>query len=816
MAGIATVILGRSSAAVRHLVWTLSLSSALLLPVLSIALPRWQLPIVKLTTPSLDTSARHTQLLPEPSPSAAIHSTSSHRTASLAAPGALREHAPEAQEQSQPALPSTAASAQVAATPRVSFSTFSLTMALVAIWMAGVLAVVGRLVVGIVAIAWMSRRTVRVVDAPWLPLAVELASELGITRRLTFLESPRASMPMASGIFKPSVLMPEDANRWPLERLRIVLLHELAHVKRRDCLTHVIVQLACALYWFNPLAWVAARHVRTERERACDDLVLACGTRGPDYAEELLEIARVMRGGRYPALLAGATLAMAHRSQLEGRLIAILDPKVPRAGVSRLRTVLTAVGVACALAPLAAMQPWTVGAPEHDAALLEQVSAATPVATAPQSPATVAPQPEPRPNPATRTEAGAPLATDIAQVVSDSVTHEVTARAQAAVEGAVQGAIQSGAQGAWQGVAQAAWQGVAQGAVQGALQGALHGATVNLEALHGIAEQASEQAAKEQDAKRAAADPRMVAALTAALKDSDKEVRETAMHALIQLRDPSIFEPLVQALKDPSPDVREQAAHGLSQLRDKRAVEPLMGALKDSNASVREGAVHALSQLRDPRAVDALIAALKDENPSVREQAAHALGQIRDPRAVDPLIATLKDANGDVREQAVHALSQLRDKRAAPALALLIKDPDEDVREQAVFALGQMRDASAIDGLTAALRDTKPDVRQQAAFALGQIRDARAVPPLISSLKDEAADVREQAAFALGQIRDRSAVEALVIAIKDPAPDVREQVAFALGQIRDPRAIDALTTALKDASADVRQQAAFALGQLAR
>ena len=206
-------------------------------------------------------------------------------------------------------------------------------MALVAIWMAGVLAVVGRLVVGIVAVAWMSRRTVRVVDAPWLPLAVELASELGITRRLTFLESPRASMPMASGIFKPSVLMPEDANRWPLERLRIVLLHELAHVKRRDCLTHVIVQLACALYWFNPLAWIAARHVRTERERACDDLVLACGTRGPDYAEELLEIARVMRGGRYPALLAGATLAMAHRSQLEGRLIAILDPKVPRAAV---------------------------------------------------------------------------------------------------------------------------------------------------------------------------------------------------------------------------------------------------------------------------------------------------------------------------------------------------------------------------------------------------------------------------------------------------------------------------------------------------
>ena len=276
-------------------------------------------------------------------------------------------------------------------------------MVLVTIWAAGLLVVVGRLALGLVAVQWMSRRTVRVVDAPWLPLAVELASELGISRRLTFLESARATMPMAAGIFTPSVLMPEDANRWPLERLRIVLLHELAHVKRRDCLTHVIAQLACALHWFNPLAWMAARHIRTERERACDDLVLACGTQGPDYAEELLEIARVMRGGRYPALLAGATLAMAHRSQLEGRLIAILDPKVPRAGVSPVRAALAATAVACALPPLAAMQPWTVATVEATAAVpsLEATRTTTP---APQITAAPSPRPQPQPTPSPRPE----------------------------------------------------------------------------------------------------------------------------------------------------------------------------------------------------------------------------------------------------------------------------------------------------------------------------------------------------------------------------------------------------------------------------
>src|SRR4029079_5814524 len=126
--------------------------------------------------------------------------------------------------------------------------------------------------------------------------AQELADDLEL-RRVRFLRAANASMPMAWGIFRPSVLMPADADAWPSDRLRIVLLHELAHVKRRDCLTHLFAQMAFAAYWFNRLAWVAARHLRTERERACDDLVLATGTRGSDYADQLLDIARVMRAG---------------------------------------------------------------------------------------------------------------------------------------------------------------------------------------------------------------------------------------------------------------------------------------------------------------------------------------------------------------------------------------------------------------------------------------------------------------------------------------------------------------------------------------
>src|SRR5262249_40817452 len=173
------------------------------------------------------------------------------------------------------------------------------------------------------------------------------------------LRGGAGTMPMAWGLRRSSVLMPADADTWPAHRLRVVLLHELAHVKRHDCLTHLVAQLACAAYWFNPLAWMAARRLRTERERACDDLVLASGTRGSDYADQLLDIARVMRAGRFPAVLAGATLAMAHRSQLEGRLMAILDPSIPRRRLTRVSVVAAVAVFAVLIVPVAAVQPWT-------------------------------------------------------------------------------------------------------------------------------------------------------------------------------------------------------------------------------------------------------------------------------------------------------------------------------------------------------------------------------------------------------------------------------------------------------------------------
>jgi HEAT repeat protein/beta-lactamase regulating signal transducer with metallopeptidase domain len=724
-AGVASFLLRRRSAALRHVIWTLALAGVLVLPMLSMALPRWQLNLVTIE------KAASFELPASSSPLPASRSLAAAPESLSPAPSIQRNRSA-----SQSRVPDSI-------TPPVpSRAPISWSALLLSAWMLGALLILTRLVAGVIAVQWMSRRTERVSDAPWLPQARALALELGISPRIVFLRSRGAAMPMAWGLFRPAVLMPADADHWPAERLRIVLLHELAHVKRRDCLTHMLAQVSCALHWFNPLAWVAARHLRTERERACDDLVLAAGTRGPDYANQLIEIARVMRAGRFPAVLAGASLAMAHRSELEGRLMAILDPSVPRAGLSRLRTSAATTIFAVGVLPLASVQPWQIAAADEPQ---------------PQQVATAQATPAPSPQPAPQPEPASPSA-DEQRVLRNP--HRAGEIAATSVQSAVQGAIASGVQSNIETrvATSVSSSVVASAAATGAQMAVAHmdlGSVV--EAALGTHVEMQADARENSRAPREArgkADPRTIAALTAALKDSDKDVRETALHALVQLRDPSVFDPLIQALSDASPDVREQAAFGLGQMHDRRAVDPLINALKDQNA--------------------------------------------------------------DVRQQAAFALGQLRDRAAVPGLSAVLKDVSDDVREQAVFALGQIRDPSSVDAIVTAVHDAKADVRQQAVFALGQIRDRRAVEPLISALKDPDGDVREQAAFGLGQIRDPRAVEALVIALKDSAADVRQQAAFALGQLRDPRAIDGLTAALKDASADVRQQAAFALGQLAR
>jgi beta-lactamase regulating signal transducer with metallopeptidase domain len=195
-------------------------------------------------------------------------------------------------------------------------------------------------------------------DESWLQVLHECRRSLGMERPVRLLRSRQHTMPMVFGIRLPAILLPAIADTWDNNRRRAVVLHELAHVSRRDCLTQTLAAIACAAYWPHPGVWWVARRLRVERELACDDLVLTAGTSARDYAGHLLELAHTLGGGRAPALV----VTMARPRQLEGRMLAVMDEGRSRV-VPGLRSRLAGLTVAAALVvPLASADAVVVNA----------------------------------------------------------------------------------------------------------------------------------------------------------------------------------------------------------------------------------------------------------------------------------------------------------------------------------------------------------------------------------------------------------------------------------------------------------------------
>ena len=221
-----------------------------------------------------------------------------------------------------------------------------------AAWLAGVLAVLSAPLAGRIAVSRLTRDAEPIDDAEWTALVRDLAAKLGLTRRIVLLRSARAAMPMTWGWIRPVVLLPAEADSWGVDRRRGVLLHELAHVQRLDCLTQAIARAACAVYWFHPLAWVAARRMR-DRARARLRRRRAAGRRTGQRVRR--PPAGDRPGAARPRAAALAALAMARPSQLEGRLLAILDPARRRRGPGRGMALIALITATLMLLPLATL-----------------------------------------------------------------------------------------------------------------------------------------------------------------------------------------------------------------------------------------------------------------------------------------------------------------------------------------------------------------------------------------------------------------------------------------------------------------------------
>jgi beta-lactamase regulating signal transducer with metallopeptidase domain len=189
------------------------------------------------------------------------------------------------------------------------------------------------------------------------------------------MRGDRLGVPVTWGIVYPVVLLPEDADEWPEERRRYVLVHEMAHVKRLDALTQLVGQVALALFWFNPLMWAAVRRMQLEREHACDDYVLLHGTQPSRYAADLLEMVQSLGTPAHRAAQpAFAALAMARRSEFEGRMLSILDPVLDRHPLHRGRTLMSALATLLIIVPLAALQPYRPAPAPQSASVSAQPS----------------------------------------------------------------------------------------------------------------------------------------------------------------------------------------------------------------------------------------------------------------------------------------------------------------------------------------------------------------------------------------------------------------------------------------------------------
>ena len=290
---LGAMLLRRSSAAARHHMWTLGVVGALLLPALCWVMPsalpsRFEAPVSAITS------------------AGSVH---------LDAPAMVAPDAPP---------------------------TWPTWLALV--WATGAAVVGLRVIRSHLAARSLARAAGMEVPARWTTALADAARALALTRHVELRRSDVIGSPMTIGTWRPRVIMPANADSWSVERVRATFVHELGHVRRRDTLVQLLAQLACALYWWNPLAWHAAARLRIEREHACDDLVLDAGTVPSSYASDLLEVARAVS-----TRARAAAACMVERSPLDVRLQRILDATTARTPVRmRFRGLTSALTLACA------------------------------------------------------------------------------------------------------------------------------------------------------------------------------------------------------------------------------------------------------------------------------------------------------------------------------------------------------------------------------------------------------------------------------------------------------------------------------------
>jgi beta-lactamase regulating signal transducer with metallopeptidase domain len=325
--GFAFVILligKRFSFATRHLILTFAVISLLFLPVLSQLLPAWNL-----------------SLLPSVLP---------HEIQSRSETLTLQAMLTTSPSYSRP-FPDSSIRPIKSANPNPVNRPVWLFIG----WIAGALIVLVRATAGSIGTRLMIRHASPVKNTSLNAMLATHTCKLGIKRKIRLLQTPKVLVPLTCGWRRPSILMPIEASDWSNKRKNIVLLHELAHIKRGDFFLSFLTRMASILYWFNPLVWIAIKRLAIECEHASDDRVLAAGTKATEYARHLLDIALKATSSRW---FSPAGITIAKKSNLEARIMSILDNKKPTGKIKLSTVFLTGILALSLILPLASVHTW--------------------------------------------------------------------------------------------------------------------------------------------------------------------------------------------------------------------------------------------------------------------------------------------------------------------------------------------------------------------------------------------------------------------------------------------------------------------------
>ena len=244
------------------------------------------------------------------------------------------------------------------------------------LWLAGAAPAVAMILLSLLRVHRLSASATTLGDPDWHATAAAIGRRLGLSRAVRLVVSDRIDIPMAGELWRPTVFLPAAAAGWDAGCRHAVLAHELTHLARHDPWRQLGARLMVAVYWFHPLAWIAARADAVACENACDEAVIRqIGLRPSEYARVLLELA-----SPGSPRVAVAALPIVRRPDLERRLVTILNSPT---GPMKARIMpMPALGCGVLAVLVASATPGAGAAMTSAGELLPRPDAVSPIASA--------------------------------------------------------------------------------------------------------------------------------------------------------------------------------------------------------------------------------------------------------------------------------------------------------------------------------------------------------------------------------------------------------------------------------------------------